>query len=161
MGCADPTQQRLIIYYARLVLQSRLAFVWAGRFGAPPAEGRCGAGAGVQAIFADSVDWLARAQGQLFLDAVESRALPRSLPYSALSLVATLWAVRGPMFDLGAALESANLGSAAGATAAIVTQVADDLSLARLIREVPNVRSRPLCSREHHSASTAPQCPRG
>lgn len=122
------------------MLQSRLAFVWAGRFGAPPAEGRCGAAAGVASIFGDSVDWLARAQTQLFIDAAEDRTATVPRPYSALSLVATLWAVRGPSFDLEAALGSANLrSSVTGANAAIVKQVGDDLSLARLIREVPNV----------------------
>lgn len=109
-------------------------------FAAPPAEGRCGPGAGVAGIFAASVTWLQRGQEQLFIDAAESRTdtVPRA--YAPLSLLATLWAVQGPTFDVQAALDSFNLRqSVSGATPAVVTQVAEDLSLERLIREIPNV----------------------
>eukprot|EP00892_Ulva_mutabilis_P003496 jgi/Ulvmu1/1518/UM011_0248.1 len=125
-----------------LILASRLAFVWAGMFGAQPAQGRCGPGAGVATIFADSVTWLERGQEQLFIDAAESRTDTLSRAYQPLSLLATLWAVQGPTFDIQAAVNAAGLRqSVPAATPAIVTQVVEDLSLDRLISEIPNLSS--------------------
>jgi hypothetical protein len=115
------------------MLQARLLMIWQNSYGLPPDARICGGNVtAVKEMEHASQGWLTVGMKKLFKDAALSRQRKIPMAYPLLENIAMLWAIKGPQWNHKQALQNAAIGN--------LEVVSKDLSLGRLVSEIPDVR---------------------